>query len=173
MTDWKTFLHSKPRIGKDVFIAKSASLTGQIEIGDYASIWPGVSARGDVNAIRIGRRANIQDNAVLHVNLDTPLVIGEDVTVGHGCILHGCTVKDRCLIGMGSVILDGAVVGPDVVIGAGSLVKQNDIVPPGTLYLGVPAKLKRDLTNDEIAAILDSARIYSEYALEYLRSSAR
>jgi carbonic anhydrase/acetyltransferase-like protein (isoleucine patch superfamily) len=157
-------------MGREVFIAKTAFLVGGIEIGDRASIWPGVSARGDVNWIRIGKRTNVQDNAVLHVNHDTPLDIGNDVTVGHGCILHGCIIKDRCLIGMGSVILDGAVVGPDAIIGAGSVVKQNDVVTPGTLYLGVPAKYKRDLTKEEIASILDSAKTYSEYALEYLKS---
>jgi gamma-carbonic anhydrase len=172
MTDWKEFLHSKPEIGKDVFIARDAFLTGKIEIGDLAGIWPGVSARGDVNGIRIGRRTNIQDNSVLHVDQDAPLVIGDDVTVGHGCILHGCTIKDRCLIGMGTIILNGAVVGPDVIIGAGSLVKQNDVVPPGTLYLGSPARLKRDLTEPEIASIVASAKHYSEFALEYLRSGA-
>jgi len=171
LTHWKEFLESKPRIEKSVFIAGTAYVVGRIEIADYASIWPGVSARGDVNWMRIGERTNIQDNSVLHLDTDAPLEIGSDVTVGHGCILHGCTVKDRCLVGMGSIILNGAVVGPDVIIGAGSVVKQHDVIPPGTLYLGAPAKYKRDLTQEEIAAILESAKHYSEFALEYLRRS--
>lgn len=172
MADWKEFLLSKPEIGRSVFIAKTAFLIGRIQIGDCASIWPGVSARGDVNRIRIGKRTNIQDNSVLHVDHDAPLEIGDDVTVGHGSILHGCTIKDRCLIGMGSIILNGAVVGPDVIIGAGAVVKQNDVIPPGTLYLGAPAKYKRDLTPEEAASIPEWAKHYSEFALEYIRAAA-
>jgi carbonic anhydrase/acetyltransferase-like protein (isoleucine patch superfamily) len=172
MVDWKSNLREHPNMGKDVYVAPSAVLVGRIEIADLANIWPNVSGRGDVNWIRIGKRTNIQDNSVMHVTYEThPLLVGDDVTVGHGCILHGCTIRDRCLIGMGSVVLDGATVGPDSIVGAGSVVKQGDIVPPHTLYLGVPAKYKRDLTDEELAAILDSARTYSEYALEYLRLS--
>jgi carbonic anhydrase/acetyltransferase-like protein (isoleucine patch superfamily) len=172
MVDWKTNMQEVPALGKDVYVAPSAVLIGKIEIDDLASIWPNVSARGDVNWMRIGKRTNVQDGSVLHVTYEThPLEIGDDVTIGHGCILHGCTIKDRCLIGMGSVVLDGAVIGPDTIVGAGSVVKQGDVVPSGVLYLGVPAKYKRDLTEDELAAIIDSAKTYSEYALEYLRLS--
>jgi carbonic anhydrase/acetyltransferase-like protein (isoleucine patch superfamily) len=159
----------KPNLGERVYIAPSAVVLGKVEIGDHSGIWPGVAARGDVNWIRIGKRTNIQDNSVLHVTYDIhPLDIGDDVTVGHGCILHGCTIKERCLIGMGSVVLDGAVVGPDAMIGAGSVVKQGDVIPPGTLYLGVPARHRRDLTEKEVAAILESAKEYAKYAGEYL-----
>jgi len=172
LADWKEFLLSKPEVGKSVFIARTAFLVGRIEIGECASIWPGVSVRGDVNRIRIGKRTNIQDNSVLHVDHDAPLEIGDDVTVGHGSILHGCTVRDRCLIGMGSIILNGAVVGPDVIIGAGAVVKQNDVIPPGTLYLGAPAKYKRDLMPEEAASIPEWAKHYSEFALEYIRAAA-
>ncbi len=169
---WKENLKEKPRLGRDVYVAPSAVLIGRIEIGDLSSIWPNVSVRGDVNWIKIGKRTNIQDNSVLHVTLDThPLEIGDDVTVGHGCILHGCTIRDRCLIGMGSVVLDGAVIGPNSIVGAGSVVKQGEVVKPGTLYLGVPAKYKRDLTEEELKAILESAKTYSEYALEFKRLS--
>lgn len=168
MSDIKGFLDSKPRIGKGVFIAETAYIVGRLELGDQASIWPGVSARADVNTMRVGKRTNIQDNSVLHVDHDAPLEIGDDVTVGHGCILHGCTIKDRCLIGMGSVILNGAVVGPDTIVGAGTVVRQNQVVPPGTLFLGVPGAVKRNLTPEEIASIARSAKAYSEYALAYL-----
>jgi carbonic anhydrase/acetyltransferase-like protein (isoleucine patch superfamily) len=172
LVDWKANLHDKPRLGKGVYVAPSATLIGRVDVGDRSSIWPNVSCRGDVHWMRIGTRTNIQDNTVLHVTIDThPLVIGDDVTVGHGSILHGCTIKDRCLIGMGSVILDGAVVGPDAMVGAGSVVKQGGVVEPRTLSLGVPAAYRRDLTDEEIAAILESAKMYHEYALEYLNLS--
>jgi len=172
LIDWKANLRLKPVLGKRVYIAPSATIIGKIEIGDNSSIWPNVSARGDVNWMRIGKRSNIQDNSVLHVTEEThPLSIGDDVTVGHGCILHGCTIRDRCLIGMGSVVLDGAVIGPDAMIGAGSVVKQGEVVPPGTLYLGVPARYKRDLTKEEIEAIVESAKSYAAFAAEYLRLS--
>jgi carbonic anhydrase/acetyltransferase-like protein (isoleucine patch superfamily) len=172
MVDWQANVRETPKTGQDVYIAPSAAVVGKIEIDDFSSIWPNVSARGDVNWIRIGKRTNIQDNSVLHVTYDThPLSIGDDVTVGHGCILHGCTVKDRCLIGMGSVVLDGAMIGPDAMVGAGSVVKQGQVVPPGTLYLGVPAKYRRDLSQAELAAILESAREYYGYSAEYRKLS--
>jgi carbonic anhydrase/acetyltransferase-like protein (isoleucine patch superfamily) len=168
MVDWQANIRQEPEEGKDVYVAASATIVGRIDIGDLSSIWPNVSARGDVNWIKIGKRTNIQDNSVLHVTYDThPLSIGDDVTIGHGCILHGCTIKDRCLIGMGSVVLDGAEVGPDAMVGAGSVVKQGDVVPSGTLYLGVPARFKRDLSDEEVAAILESAKEYAAFAQEY------
>ena len=168
MVDWQVNIRREPETGNDVYIAASATVVGRIDIGDFSSIWPNVSARGDVNRIKIGKRTNIQDNSVLHVTYDThPLSIGDDATVGHGCILHGCTIKDRCLIGMGSVVLDGAEIGPDAMVGAGSVVKQGEVVPPGTLYLGVPAGYKRDLSQEEIAAMLESAKEYAAFAQEY------
>ncbi len=165
-------MEAKPVLGKNVYVAPTATLIGKVEVGDFSNIWPNVSARGDINWMKIGRRTNIQDNTVLHVTEDThPLVIGDDVTVGHGCILHGCTINDRCLIGMGSVVLDGAVVGSDAMIGAGSVVKQGDVIPPRTLYLGVPAKYRRGLADTEISAIMESAKSYAELAQEYLKRS--
>jgi carbonic anhydrase/acetyltransferase-like protein (isoleucine patch superfamily) len=172
MVDWQANIRQEPKEGDNVYIAPSAAVVGRIDIGDLSSLWPNVSARGDVNWIRIGKRTNIQDNSVLHVTYDVhPLSIGDDVTVGHGCILHGCTIKDRCLIGMGSVVLDGAVIGPDAMVGAGSVVKQGEIVPPGSLYLGVPARFKRELSEEEMASIIESAREYAAFAQEYRRLS--
>jgi len=168
--DWKKNLLEKPALGKGVYVAPTAYLVGRIRIGDHSSVWPHVSARGDVNFIEIGRRTNIQDNTVLHVDAN-PLVMGDDITIGHACVLHGCTIEDRCLIGMGSVVLDGAVIGPDAIVGAGSVVKQGDVVPPRCLYLGVPARYKRDLSDEELRFILASAEHYAEYALEYLKRS--
>ena len=168
--DYRANLNEEPVLGDDVYVSPTAALIGKISIGDHSSIWPNVSARGDVNFISIGRRTNVQDNTVLHVDAN-PLVLGDDITIGHGCILHGCTIEDRCLIGMGSVVLDGAVIGPDAIIGAGSVVKQGDVIPSGTLYLGIPARYKRDLSPEEIEAILKSAEHYAEYGREYLKRS--
>jgi carbonic anhydrase/acetyltransferase-like protein (isoleucine patch superfamily) len=168
--DWKKNLLEKPVLGEDVYVSDTACLIGKMRIGNLSSVWPNVSARADVNFIEIGRRTNVQDNSVLHVDAN-PLILGDDITIGHGCILHGCTIKDRCLIGMGSVILDGAVIGPDAIVGAGSVVKMGDVVRPGTLCMGVPARYKRDLSEREIKSILASAEHYSEYALEYLKHS--
>lgn len=169
MADLRENLTSKPVLGREVYVARGAFVVGRITLGDNASIWPGVSARADVNTMTIGRRTNIQDNSVLHVDTDAPLEIGDDVTVGHGCILHGCRVEDRCLIGMGSIVLNGAVVGHDSMVGAGSVVRQGEVIPPRTLWLGVPAKLRRELTEDEVKSILESARHYAGFALEYLK----
>jgi carbonic anhydrase/acetyltransferase-like protein (isoleucine patch superfamily) len=124
--------------------------------------------RGDVNHVRIGARTNLQDLTVVHVTSGRhPTVIGDDVTVGHRAVLHGCTVRDRCLVGIGAIVLDGAVVGPDAMVGAGALVPPGMVVPPRTLVLGSPAKVKRELTPEEIASLRTSAANYAGYAARY------
>lgn len=158
-----------PTIHPTAFIADGAVVLGDVEVGERSSIWFGCVARGDVNRIRIGARTNIQDLTVLHVTSKThPTVVGDEVTVGHRVVLHGCTVKDRCLVGIGSVVMDGAVVGPEAVIGAGALVPPGMVVPPRTLVMGSPAKVKRDLTVEELDALRRSAENYVEYAARYL-----
>ncbi len=158
-----------PRLHDSVFAVESALVVGDVEVGEQASLWFGVVVRGDVNFIRIGARTNVQDHAVLHVTSRThPTVVGDDVTIGHRVTLHGCTVKDRCLIGIGAVVMDGAVVGEDAMVGAGALVPPNMIVPKGTLALGSPARVKRDLTDDEIAFFRTSAQNYVRCAQQYL-----
>jgi carbonic anhydrase/acetyltransferase-like protein (isoleucine patch superfamily) len=130
--------------------------------------------RGDVNYIRIGDRTNVQDLSMLHVTHDThPLIIGNDVTVGHHVVLHGCTIKDRVLVGMGAIIMDGAVIGEDSVVGAGALVTEGTIVPPKSLILGSPAKVKRTVTETELAWIKESAENYVKYAGLYISGSAK
>ena len=157
-----------PKIHPTVFIVESAIIIGDVEIGEYSSIWFNAVVRGDVHYIRIGDRTNIQDLCMLHVTKEThPLILGNDITVGHSVTLHGCTIKDRCLIGMGTTILDGAVVGEDCIIGAGALVTEGAVIPPGTLAIGMPAKPKRDLTEKEIARIRQSAQNYIDYARTY------
>jgi len=159
-----------PRLHESVFAIETAVVVGDVEIGEASSLWFGVVVRGDVNFVRIGARTNVQDHSVLHVTSRThPTIVGDDVTIGHRVTLHGCTVKDRCLIGIGAVVMDGAVVGEDAMVGAGALVPPNMIVPKGTLALGSPARVKRELTADEIASLRTSAQNYVRCAQQYLK----
>jgi carbonic anhydrase/acetyltransferase-like protein (isoleucine patch superfamily) len=140
-----------PSIGADVFIAPNAVVIGQTTLGDRASVWFGAVLRGDIARIEVGEGSNIQDNSVLHVGNDDPCIVGRNVVVGHKVMLHGCTIEDNCLIGMGAIVLNGAVIGEGSVVGAGALVTQGTIVPPKSLVLGSPAKVRRVLTDDELA----------------------
>jgi len=164
-----------PKLGASVYIDESAVLVGDISIADDVSIWPLVAARGDVNTISIGARTNIQDGTVLHVTRRSAgnpegnlLSIGEDVTVGHKCMLHGCVLGNRILVGMGAIIMDGAIVESDVFIGAGSLVPPNKILKSGYLYVGNPVKQARLLKESESAFLKQSAINYVELKNEYL-----
>jgi len=157
-----------PRLADGVWVAEGAVILGDVEIGPGSSVWFGAVVRGDVNHVRVGSRTNIQDHSILHVTSGThPTSVGDDVTLGHRVTLHGCTVKDRCLIGIGAVVLDGAVVGEDSMVGAGSLVPPGMVVPPGTLALGSPARVKRELTGEEMAHLRRSAQSYAAYAEQY------
>ncbi|WP_076590444.1 gamma carbonic anhydrase family protein [Vibrio ostreicida] len=165
----------KPQIGQRVYIDSSSVLVGDIKIGDDSSIWPLVAARGDVNHIHIGERTNIQDGSVLHVthkNKDNPngypLLIGHDVTIGHKVMLHGCIIKNRVLVGMGTTVLDAATIEEDVMIGAGSLVPPGKTLESGYLYVGSPVKRVRLLSNDERAFLQKSADNYVQNKEDYL-----
>ncbi len=161
-----------PKLHETVFVAENASIIGDVEIGEYSSIWFNVVVRGDVHYIRIGKRTNVQDNSSLHVTRDTyPLILGDDITVGHGVILHGCTISDRCLIGMGAVLLDDVLIGEDSIVGAGAVVTEGTKVPPGSLVLGVPARVVRKLRTEEVERIMRSAKNYMGYVRNYLESS--
>jgi carbonic anhydrase/acetyltransferase-like protein (isoleucine patch superfamily) len=163
-----------PRIAPSVFLADGTVVTGDVEIGEESSLWFGTVVRGDVNHVRIGRRTNVQDQSMVHVTGGThPTVVGDEVTVGHRAVLHGCTVHDRCLVGIGAIVLDGAVVGPDAMVGAGALVPPGMVVPPGTLVLGAPAKVRRDLTPEELAFFRTSADRYAGYAAKYRAGGGR
>jgi len=160
---------TNPTIHDSVFIVDSAIVIGDVHIGEQSSLWFNAVVRGDVNYIRIGARTNVQDNCTLHVTNDThPLVIGSEVTIGHNVTMHGCTIKDRCLIGMGAILLDGSVVGEDSVVGAGALVKEGMIIPPRSLVVGLPARVARTLTDQEVARIKKSAANYIKYARDYM-----
>ena len=165
----KAFEGKKPRVGQRVFVAENAAVIGDVEIGDDCSIWFATTVRGDVNLIRIGSRTNVQDNCTIHVTHEKwPAVIAEEVTIGHGAIVHGCTVHRGALIGMGSRVLDGAVVGESALVGAGALVPEGMKVPARTLVVGVPARVKRALTEDELAKLEQSWRNYVSYKEKYL-----
>jgi len=160
-----------PKIDGSVFVAGGVVIIGDVEIGPEANVWFNAVIRGDVNTIRIGGRTNIQDGCILHVTNDTaPLTIGSEVTVGHGAILHGCTVADRALIGMGAIVLDNAKINSYTLVAAGALVRSGAEFPEGVLVAGMPAKVMRPLTAAERAMIEESARHYVEYAGHYRRA---
>jgi len=157
-----------PEIGEDVFVAPSADVIGDVEVGDRSSVWFGVVARGDVDRIEIGEETNIQDNSILHLREGMPLKIGSRVTVGHGAKLHACRIESECLIGIDSVVLDGATVSKHSMIGAGSVVTPGTEVPPGAVFMGTPASFSRNLTEDELDMIRESAETYVDRSREYL-----
>lgn len=164
----RAFMGISPKIDGDVFIAETAALIGDVKIGRGSSVWYGAVLRGDVAPIRVGCRSSIQDNAVVHCDRGVPTVIGDGVTVGHGAIVHSASVGGNTLIGMGATVLSGAVIGKNCIIGAGALVKENDVVPDGSLAVGVPAKVVRRLGPGQIAEIEASARHYAEYSKNYM-----
>lgn len=157
-----------PQIPESVFTAPSADIIGEVSIGEQSSVWFQVVIRGDVNKIRIGSRTNIQDHSMLHVTRRTsPLTIGDEVTVGHRVMLHGCTLGNRILVGMGAIILDDAVIGDDCIVGAGALVTKGMVVPSNSLVMGMPAKVARELRPEEIAFLKQSAENYVGDSLEW------
>ena len=158
-----------PRVHPTAYIDSSAQVVGDVEIGEESSVWMAVVIRGDVNRIRIGRRSNVQDGTVVHVMKDThETTIGDDVTIGHAAVIHGCTIEDRCLIGMGAILLNGARIGEGSIVAAGTLVVEGMVVPPRSLVMGSPGKVKRALTDAEVAGIQTYADRYVAYRLDYL-----
>lgn len=157
-----------PKIHETAFVAPSADIVGDVVIGSHSSIWFQVVVRGDVNWIRIGERTNIQDHSMLHVTRrKSPLTIGNEVTCGHRVTLHGCTVGNRVLLGMGCIVLDDAVIGDDCIIGAGALVTKGAQIPSGSLVMGVPGKVVRELKEEERKFLTESAENYVNDAIEY------
>jgi carbonic anhydrase/acetyltransferase-like protein (isoleucine patch superfamily) len=144
-----TFLAKDPTIPASAYVAPQATIIGDVRLGEQASVWPGCVLRGDINYIQVGARSNIQDGSIVHLADDYPCIVGDDVTVGHAAIIHACVIEDECLIGMGSLIMDGAVIGRNSIVGARALVTQNTVIPPGSLVLGSPATVKRALSQEE------------------------
>ena len=163
-------------MGEGVFIAENASVIGDVTLGKDCSVWFGTVIRGDVHYIKIGDRVSVQDNSVVHVTHykkpdksdGNPTIIGNDVTVGHNVILHGCTIEDACLIGMGATLLDGVVIGKESIVGAGAVVTKNKTFPPRSLILGSPAKAVRQLTEEEVEELYASAKRYVTFKNSYL-----
>jgi carbonic anhydrase/acetyltransferase-like protein (isoleucine patch superfamily) len=165
----RSFADKSPAVGKDSFVAETAVLIGDVVVGARSSVWYGVVLRGDVHHIRIGDEVSVQDNSVVHVTSGKhPTVVGDRVTIGHSVVLHGCTIGDECLIGMGAVVMDRAVIGTNCVVGAGALVTPGTTIPDGHLALGSPAQVKRPLTEDELAWISTSSQHYVALAARYL-----
>ena len=160
-----TYLRKKPVLGDGVYIARGAVVFGDVTLGDHSSVWYNAVLRGDINRIVVGHHSNIQDLAVVHLADDFPCLIGDWVTVGHSAIVHACAVGDECLIGMGATILDGAEIGAQSIVGANALVTQNTKIPPGSLVLGSPAKVVRELTAEQRAGL----RVWAE---KYVHNSA-
>jgi len=159
-----------PQVAASAYIDESARVVGDVIIGGESSVWLNAVVRGDVNSVRIGARTNLQDGVLVHVNRDPshPTIVGDDVTVGHGAILHGCTVEDRCLIGMGAILLNGCRIGSDSIVAAGTLVTEGAEVPPGSLVMGSPGRVRRPVTDAERVLITQSAANYVEYRRAYL-----
>ncbi|MBQ8519546.1 MAG: gamma carbonic anhydrase family protein [Agathobacter sp.] len=156
-------------IAEWVYMAEGAKIVSDVSIGEGSSVWYNAVIRGDSNPIVIGENTNVQDNAVLHVSHSHAMSIGDNVTIGHGAIIHGCTIGNNVLIGMGAIVLDGAVIEDNCIIGAGTLVTQNKIIPSGSLAFGNPAKVMRQLTEEEKESILENANEYSDEANALLR----
>lgn len=164
-----------PTIGKNTWIAPSADVIGRCEIGEDSSVWFQTTIRADVHFITIGSRTSIQDGSMIHVTHHkkadmsdgNPTTIGDDVTIGHKVMLHGCTIEDACLVGMSATILDGAIIGKESIVGAGSLVTKNKVFPPRSLIMGSPAKVVRELNEDEIKELYASASRYVKFKNEY------
>ncbi|WP_458699648.1 gamma carbonic anhydrase family protein [Sulfurospirillum sp. 1307] len=171
----------EPKIGKNVFIANSADIIGDVEIGEDSSIWYGTVIRGDVHFIKIGKRVSIQDLSMIHVTHFTkedrsdgnPTIIGDDVTIAHKVMLHGCTIEDTCLVGMSATILDGAVIGKESIVGANSLVTKNKKFPPRSLIIGNPAKVVRELTDEEVKSLYQSSKNYVEFKNRFLKGVSK
>ena len=164
----KEFLGKYPQIHPSAYVVESADIIGDVVIGKASSVWFNVTIRGDVNWIKVGDRSNVQDNVCIHVmNQTGPTLIGNDVTIGHGAVVHGCTIKDRVLIGMNATILDKAIIYSDIIVAAGTIVPPNKKLESGYLYMGAPAKPVRKLSDEEIASIPKYANNYIIYSRAY------
>jgi gamma-carbonic anhydrase len=162
--DIRPYCGKRPQIAASAYIDPAAVIIGDVVIGEDSSAWPCSVIRGDVHYIRVGARTNIQDGSILHVmRNEYPLILGDDVTIGHSVTLHGCTIESRCLIGMGAVILNGVVVGAGSIVAAGTLLTERTVIPPGSLVMGSPGKVKRPLREPENASIDAYAKRYVEY----------
>lgn len=161
------FQNNKPKKGEKVYVAPGAQIIGDVNLNDRSSVWYNAVIRGDIDQIIIGEESNIQENCALHVDEGIPLTVGKRVTVGHGAVLHGCKIKNDCIIGMGATILNGAEIGEGSIIGAGALIPENKKIPSGSMVLGMPGKVVKELDENALQKIKESARHYHQLALEH------
>ena len=157
----------RPSLGARAWVDTSAQVIGAVELGEDASVWMNTVIRGDVNRIRLGARTNVQDNCVLHVTAQHPTVLADDVTVGHSVTLHGCTIEKLCLVGIGAIVLNGALIGEESIVAAGALVPEGMQVPPRSVVMGAPAKVRREVSEDERASLRRYAENYVRYKDDY------
>ena len=169
----RSFQKDVPRIHSTAFVHDSAELIGRIRILKKASIWPMVVLRGDIERITIGEESNVQDATVIHTSRGIPVVLGKGVTIGHGAIIHGARIGNHCLIGMGAILLDGCVIGKECLIGAGALISEGVRIPPRSLVLGLPGRVKRPITREELTLLHKRPKDYVRYANEHRQSSHR
>jgi carbonic anhydrase/acetyltransferase-like protein (isoleucine patch superfamily) len=162
-----SFKGKRPEISDTALIADSADVIGDVEIGDFSSVWFGAVIRGDRNKIKIGNRTSIQDNVVIHIDPENRVEIGDNVSIGHGAVLHGCRIEDNVLIGMNSTVLNGAEIGKNSIVGANALISEGKKFPENSLIIGVPGKVKRETEKSEIKAIEENAAEYVEFVKEY------
>jgi carbonic anhydrase/acetyltransferase-like protein (isoleucine patch superfamily) len=167
----RTFQEASPRIHPTAFVHDSSEIIGRVQIRKHASVWPLVVLRGDIESITIGEQSNVQDSTVMHTTRGIPVVLGKGVTVGHGAIIHGARIGDYCLIGMGAILLDGCVIGKECLIGAGALISEDMRIPPRSLVVGLPARVKRPLRRDELALLHKRPKDYVRYADQHRKGS--
>lgn len=165
----KNFDGILPNIHKDTFIADNATVIGDVNIGEGSSIWFGAVLRGDIDNITIGKFSNVQDNSVLHTEDGAPTKVGDYTVIGHSAILHGCTIGNNCLIGMGAIVLNNAVIGDNCIIGAGAVVTEDKIIPPNSLVVGIPSKVVREVTSEEIESTKSNALRYNRRYKQYIK----
>lgn len=162
----------KPKVNPEAYVSPRASLIGDIEIAEDASVWEFAVLRADMNYIRVGKGTSIQDNCTVHTTVVNPTIIGDYVTAGHNCVIHACEIGDRTVVGMGSIVLDGAKVGKDCVIGAGSVVTNNTVIPDGSLVLGIPGKVVKEVTAGLRESFMVGARLYVELGKSHKESES-
>lgn len=167
----RSFRGQPPAVAPSAYVDPSAQVIGNVRLGERTSIWPNVTLRGDINSITIGDDSNVQDNSCVHIDHDKPVAIGKRVVIGHSCTVHGCTIEDDCLIGMGSTILNGAKVGEGSIVAAGSLVLERQEIPPRSMVMGAPAKVRRQTTDEELERVRRNAQNYVDLSREYMRES--
>jgi len=166
----RSFFHFEPEIPATAYVDPGATVIGRVFLGEHASLWPGAVLRGDINSISVGDYSNVQDNSVLHVADAHPVLVGKEVVIGHSAVVHGCTIEDGCLIGIGAKVLNGVVVREGSILAAGALVPEGAQLEPRSLYMGAPAKKRRDLTEEEVARIRMMARKYAFLATAHRAS---